>query len=504
MKSIIILILILILSITQSDAQYFSKHYAVNGSWARSIVQYDDTSFVVLTAQNNYDTAIAYLRINDTGKVLHYQYLSLGINSQVDEGLSNDIVKLNDNSIVLASTYQSSGGQLQPLIIKFNAVGNIAWSKTLNDSGYVLIRQTRSTAHGGFFLLGTRKLALANDAALILIKTDSMGNEQWHRIYDTPGLEDFVSNFEKITDDSFLIAEEIGISSGFSQGKVFAIDSLGNVKWQNLFNDPKEKKAGGRISSSTEPNMYYYCGYGYDTTDVYHGVEPNYYPPYFEKINKNTGVVWRSFIPTQFESLNMPAYVKTFNNNMYVLGFSYDSSINNGNSTAIFAKFDSMGNLKWRQNYFKRTRTLANNYLSDFVQTKDGGFMLCGSSWDTLNGLNVQCTWIVRVDSNGCEVANCIVKDTTHNVGIGQLEIKENDFKLFPNPCNQSLVISRLSLGNTKVEVVDVLGRELEDLKMSRLGNEIQVDVSRLVSGIYFLKITDEKRMVRIGKFVKE
>ena len=54
------------------------------------------------------------------------------------------------------------------------------------------------------------------------------------------------------------------------------------------------------------------------------------------------------------------------------------------------------------------------------------------------------------------------------------------------------------------IEVYDVVGRKLEDLKMSRLGNEIQIQVSDLAAGIYFIKATDEKGNVKNAKFVKE
>ena len=88
--------------------------------------------------------------------------------------------------------------------------------------------------------------------------------------------------------------------------------------------------------------------------------------------------------------------------------------------------------------------------------------------------------------------------------GIAELGIKNEELRVSPNPCSQSLVISQLSLGNTKLEITDLLGRELEDLKMSRVGNEIQIQVSELASGIYFLKVTDAKGFVRTAKFVKQ
>ncbi len=90
--------------------------------------------------------------------------------------------------------------------------------------------------------------------------------------------------------------------------------------------------------------------------------------------------------------------------------------------------------------------------------------------------------------------------------GITELGMKNEELKIAPNPTKDKLTVSGYQLSeNTKVEVLDLLGRkQLANEQMSRLANEIQIDVSGLVSGIYFIKATDEKGFVRTGKFVKE
>ena len=90
-------------------------------------------------------------------------------------------------------------------------------------------------------------------------------------------------------------------------------------------------------------------------------------------------------------------------------------------------------------------------------------------------------------------------------VGIGILQLGNNkeQLKVYPNPANQSIVISQQSIVKT-IEVYDVVGKSIEDLKMSRLENEIQIQVSDLSSGIYFIKTTDASGNVSNVKFVKE
>ena len=113
-------------------------------------------------------------------------------------------------------------------------------------------------------------------------------------------------------------------------------------------------------------------------------------------------------------------------------------------------------------------------------------------------------SYVVRMDLCGNVSYDTL---TVHVQGVGINEVANGNerLKIYPNPCGEKLSVSCNQLsGNTKVEVVDLLGRELEDLKMSRLGNEIQIRVSDLASGIYFLKATDDKGFQQVVKFLKE
>ena len=88
--------------------------------------------------------------------------------------------------------------------------------------------------------------------------------------------------------------------------------------------------------------------------------------------------------------------------------------------------------------------------------------------------------------------------------GVNPLTNDKAQLVVYPNPCSKLLVISQLLLGNTKIEVFDVLGRKFENLIMSKFENKIQIEVSNLPSGIWFLKTTDIKGFQHTVKFVKE
>jgi hypothetical protein len=91
----------------------------------------------------------------------------------------------------------------------------------------------------------------------------------------------------------------------------------------------------------------------------------------------------------------------------------------------------------------------------------------------------------------------------TIDVSIGMNEIKNATMAIYPNPAKQSVVISSQSLVNT-IEITDVLGRVYSIPPFERGLGGLELNVSALPSGIYFIKATDTKGNTMNGKFIKE
>ncbi|MFM2225568.1 MAG: hypothetical protein RJA07_1770 [Bacteroidota bacterium] len=98
-----------------------------------------------------------------------------------------------------------------------------------------------------------------------------------------------------------------------------------------------------------------------------------------------------------------------------------------------------------------------------------------------------------------------LVEDTSS--GIEKITTNEK-LKVFPNPViNQLTVIGNQSrtFGSVNtIEVTNLLGQQ-QNVKVEKLTTEnCQLTTENLPSGIYFIKATDTKGNVKIGKFVKE
>ncbi|MEY4875258.1 MAG: hypothetical protein RL708_407 [Bacteroidota bacterium] len=110
-------------------------------------------------------------------------------------------------------------------------------------------------------------------------------------------------------------------------------------------------------------------------------------------------------------------------------------------------------------------------------------------------------SYVVKMDLCG----NVSYDTVTVSVSTGVEQLVNDNEKLvvYPNPVSQSIVISHQSLVNT-IEITDVLGRVVFQQIKNSLTQQIQIDVSSLSNGIYFIKAIDKNGNVMNAKFVKE
>jgi len=78
---------------------------------------------------------------------------------------------------------------------------------------------------------------------------------------------------------------------------------------------------------------------------------------------------------------------------------------------------------------------------------------------------------------------------------------EENTFNIFPNPATDAITINTNSSGTNQYTIVDVFGKTIE---RGNLESEIQINVSALIRGMYFVKIKDDKGKTHIMRFLKQ
>jgi hypothetical protein len=123
-----------------------------------------------------------------------------------------------------------------------------------------------------------------------------------------------------------------------------------------------------------------------------------------------------------------------------------------------------------------------------------------GASTQNLSGLAAGTYTLTLTDANGCTV----IKDVT--VADGPVAVisldKENELTLFPNPAGDFIEI-RSSAAINKLCLKSLNGAEIRNIHANG-NNSIQISLTELSSGLYFLTVQLENGSISNYKFVKK
>ncbi|MFD2515345.1 T9SS type A sorting domain-containing protein [Pontibacter locisalis] len=292
-----------------------------------------------------------------------------------------DMDKTSDGGYILGGTSLSgeSGdktgaqrGEEDFWIVKVDAEGNIEWDKTYGGSASEIFSSLQQTSDGGYILGGRSLSGNSGEKSgesrggfdYWVIKVDAQGKLEWEKTFG--GEEsDWLSDIIQTSDGGYLLggASSSGVSgekSEASRGEtdfwVIKLDAEGNIEWDRT--------------------------YGGNTID------------------------WL----TQLQQTN---------DGGYILGGSSESDVSGDKSEPNWGdnddmdmgqdywiiKIDAEGNKEWDKTF----GGLLADYLSDVIQTEDGGYLLGGSSGSRIGGDRSEefrggefgDYWIVKTDSNG-------------------------------------------------------------------------------------------------------
>ncbi len=80
-------------------------------------------------------------------------------------------------------------------------------------------------------------------------------------------------------------------------------------------------------------------------------------------------------------------------------------------------------------------------------------------------------------------------------VSVNEIGNVSSDFILFPNPASSSITVE--SIGNNKLQIINLLGEICFEKIVDKKGT-VEIDISALSSGIYFVKLGEETRKLII------
>ncbi len=184
------------------------------------------------------------LRVNQSGDSLWSEhYGSAGDDHGYDLALDTD------EGFVLTGFSSGMGGDL--VIIKTDPNGNAVWTKTYGGAGLDIGNSVRVVGQQGYIIAGMTTSFGSGDPDLYLVRVDVSGDSLWTRAIGGLGQE-YGQSLVVTADSGFAIAGYIN-NYDIQKNDVYLVrtDSLGNLQWHYSYGGTGEDQGYGLVAVST-------------------------------------------------------------------------------------------------------------------------------------------------------------------------------------------------------------------------------------------------------------
>jgi hypothetical protein len=127
-------------------------------------------------------------------------------------------------------------------LFKTDLEGNLLWYKTYDFGGYEGGQSLTQTSDGGYYITGACEQPNDNveGVAMLMVKTDGEGNKLWDKIFDTP--KDDISYLRgtcQADDGGYIISGPCGsLNERETDLTIIKTDSMGNKEWEKKYDRP--------------------------------------------------------------------------------------------------------------------------------------------------------------------------------------------------------------------------------------------------------------------------
>jgi hypothetical protein len=229
----------------------------------------------------NYDYAYSMVQTSDGGyAIAGYAVYEAGLDSWLVKtdsagnpqwtrtygGASGDaassVVQTNDGGYALAGYTASYGaGSWDFWLVKTDSAGNPQWNKTYGGASGDGAHSVVQTSDGGYAIAGYTGSYGAGSADFWLVKTDSVGNQQWTRTYGGADDDDAYS-LVQTGDGGYALA---GYTASYGAGSwdfwLVKTDSAGNQQWTRTYGGTSNEQVNSVVQ--TGDGGYAIAGYTY-------------------------------------------------------------------------------------------------------------------------------------------------------------------------------------------------------------------------------------------------
>ncbi|MEZ5197177.1 MAG: hypothetical protein R2764_12455 [Bacteroidales bacterium] len=296
MKIILVFICLFIsVSVLCQEQVYFSEVYNPMENFARGrgIVADGEVYYCLTNTDDPSNTWQSFLlmKLDKYGEIIQQELFHLPGHALYPGSVGGTLKKTNDGNFVFA--YHADGnGLTYSSLVKFDDQLDTIWKQNYSTEYlWTMTMNCNLTSDGGFILCGSVKPEDGEYWDFILLKTDSEGHEQWHEVYGTTWSE-HGQNVVQTPDGGYLTGGYFwkpGIDHSLD-AMVVKTDSLGNEEWTKYYGNPDVDDDMAFVALATDGNYLVATVYGeYIWTN-----EERAGRIYLIKIDENGDIVWEN------------------------------------------------------------------------------------------------------------------------------------------------------------------------------------------------------------------
>ncbi|MBL0043426.1 MAG: T9SS type A sorting domain-containing protein [Flavobacteriales bacterium] len=442
------------------------------------------------------------IHIDEEGQVL-FENKMLGGMSSFYAGWANCAQRTSDGGLIIGgSTYRPDDLQTT-MLYRFDALGDSSWvSEFGSGNGESFIgRQAIQAKDGGYVVCGEQAETGVLDG--FLIKTDTVGNEQWRRYYGGPLYWDYATTVDTTVDEGYFIGGASQRSPTNFDMWVLRLTSSGDTLWTKRWGSQYDEP-NAHLTTKANGNPVIGSAWGYapefDLTRCYMA----------ELDQSNGAIVWqREYGPIVYSAGFLTAKEVRPSEGHIAAGFTFSDG--GAYNRGVLLRTADNGDSLWMRNYSYYDSLMIDGIgqFKDVIPTNEGGFIACGYTQGLSTGVYPpgynQDVWVVKVDSLGCIIPGC---DDISTVITVQATNLKDALLVYPNPAHGSTTVKvTLPAGSPfaedlRLRLVSAQGQEV--LVQNATVGENQLPLKGLAGGIYYLHLTNGSTWLSGTKLIVE
>ena len=317
------------------------------------------TGLSASTDGNGQDFLVA--KYNPSG-VLQWQRTIGGTSSDSGWGIAVDS---SDNFYACGETSSAGAGNIDALLVKYNAVGTVLWQRTLGHANNDRAKSVAVDSLDNVYMTGNT--TVTGNTEIFIAKYNSSGSIIWQRtLGGTDGSGNNNTHGHKIAIDGSDNVYVFGYTnvfggSGNEDFLVAKYNSAGVLQWQRILGDTDQDEAyGGAVDSSGNA---YICGY--KSSGSTNGM-------IVAKYDTSGNIRWQRELATTNKSTLGYAITVDDSGNVYAGGHT-EAAPSYTNHVFLIAKYNSSGVLQWQRAFgsgtFERLEAITTDSLGNICVT---------------------------------------------------------------------------------------------------------------------------------------